>query len=104
MMKNAENLDVIIVGGGIIGCACAASLASAGLKVRLIEPSTIGGGTTAAGMGHLVVMDDNPAELALTRYSLELWRKLVTDDIAESQRHEYSPCGTIWVAADDEAR
>ncbi len=102
MMKNAENLDVIIVGGGIIGCACAASLARAGLKVRLIEPSTIGGGTTAAGMGHLVVMDDNPAELALTRYSLELWRQLVTDNIAESQRHEYSQCGTIWVAADDE--
>jgi glycine/D-amino acid oxidase-like deaminating enzyme len=97
-----EKFDAIIIGGGIIGCACAASLAQAGVKVCIIEPGTIGGGTTAAGMGHLVVMDDNPAELALSRYSLELWRRLVTEDVRESNRHEYSQCGTIWVAADDE--
>uniref|UniRef100_UPI003753130F FAD-dependent oxidoreductase n=1 Tax=Undibacterium sp. TaxID=1914977 RepID=UPI003753130F len=97
-----EKFDAIIIGGGIIGCACAASLAQAGVKVCIIEPGTIGGGTTAAGMGHLVVMDDNPAELALSRYSLELWRRLVTEDVRESNRHEYSQCGTIWVAADEE--
>jgi glycine/D-amino acid oxidase-like deaminating enzyme len=101
-MNIQEKFDAIIIGGGIIGCACAASLAQAGVKVCIIEPGTIGGGTTAAGMGHLVVMDDNPAELALSRYSLELWRRLVTEDVLESNRHEYSQCGTIWVAADEE--
>lgn len=104
-MTSKETYEVIIIGGGIIGCACAASLAQAGLKVALIEPGTIGGGTTAAGMGHLVVMDDNPAELALSSYSLELWRALVTQDQRNqrtSARHEYMQCGTIWVAADEE--
>ena len=101
-MITKEEFDVIIIGGGIIGCACAASLARAGVKVCVIEPGSIGGGATAAGMGHLVVMDDNPAELALTSYSLELWRRLVTSDVQESKRHEYSQCGTIWVAADEE--
>lgn len=101
-MTIKEKFDTIIIGGGIIGCACAASLASAGVKVCVIEPGSIGGGTTAAGMGHLVVMDDNPAELALSSYSLELWRRLVTSDAQESKRHEYSQCGTIWVAADEE--
>ncbi|MBC3875113.1 NAD(P)/FAD-dependent oxidoreductase [Undibacterium flavidum] len=101
-MTLKETYEVIIIGGGIIGCACAASLAQAGLKVALIEPGTIGGGTTAAGMGHLVVMDDNPAELALSSYSLELWRALVTQGQRESARHEYMQCGTIWVAADEE--
>jgi len=101
-MSKQVSYDVIIIGGGIIGCACAAALAKAGLTLCLIEPSTIGGGTTAAGMGHLVVMDDNPAELALSSYSLELWRALVTDDVSLSSKHEYSQCGTIWVAADDE--
>ncbi len=96
------NYDALIIGGGIIGCASAASLAQAGLRVGIIEPSTIGGGTTAAGMGHLVVMDDNPAELALSRYSLELWRQLVHRHPNEAAKHEYSECGTIWVAADEE--
>jgi glycine/D-amino acid oxidase-like deaminating enzyme len=91
--------DVIVVGGGIIGCACAAALAKRGLHVTIIEADIIGGGATAAGMGHLVVMDDNPAELALTTYSLELWRDLVS---ANTSGHEYHACGTLWVATDDE--
>jgi glycine/D-amino acid oxidase-like deaminating enzyme len=90
---------VIVVGAGIIGAACAAALASRGLHVTIIEPGCIGGGATAAGMGHLVVMDDNAAELALSSYSLELWRKLVASNPGG---HEYSGCGTIWVATDEE--
>jgi glycine/D-amino acid oxidase-like deaminating enzyme len=91
--------DVIIVGAGIIGCACAAALAKYGLRVTVIEAGIVGGGTTAAGMGHLVVMDDNPAELALTSYSLDLWRDLVAEFPAA---HEYNRCGTLWVASDEE--
>ncbi|MEC5163926.1 MULTISPECIES: NAD(P)/FAD-dependent oxidoreductase [unclassified Janthinobacterium] len=91
--------DVLVIGAGIVGAACADELAARGLRVLVIESGTVGGGATAAGMGHLVAMDDNPAELALTRYSLELWRRFVAD---APRRHEYSQCGTIWVAADDE--
>src|SRR5205823_2234851 len=40
----------------------------------------------------------SPAQLALTRYSQTLWDALVQDAHA---RHEYTRCGTIWVAADD---
>jgi glycine/D-amino acid oxidase-like deaminating enzyme len=94
--------DALIIGAGIIGCASATALAKAGLRVIVIESGTVGGGATAAGMGHLVVMDDNPAELALSSYSLALWRALVSDQKSESDRHEYSNCGTIWVAADEE--
>ena len=92
-------MDAIVIGAGIIGCACAAALAAQGLSVTVIEASTVGGGATAAGMGHLVVMDDNPAELALTARSLQLWRQLVA---GQESRHEYSRCGTIWIAADDQ--
>lgn len=98
----SSRYDAIVVGGGILGCACAANLAQQGLKLCLVEPSTIGGGTTAAGMGHLVVMDDNPAELALSAYSLELWRALISQQEALVQAHEYRQCGTIWVASDEE--
>jgi glycine/D-amino acid oxidase-like deaminating enzyme len=91
--------DVAIAGGGIVGAACAAECAAAGLSVAVVEPGPIGGGATAAGMGHLVVMDDSPAQLALTRYSCELWMALRPSLPADV---EYLECGTLWVAADEE--
>jgi len=50
--------DVAIAGGGIVGAACADECAAAGLSVAVVEPGPMGGGATAAGKGHLVVMDD----------------------------------------------
>ena len=91
--------DVVIIGGGIVGAACAAECANAGLSVAIVEAKLIGGGATAAGMGHLTVMDDSEAQFALTRYSQLLW-----DEIGEElpREVEHDACGTIWVAADDE--
>ena len=91
--------DVAIAGGGIVGAACASACAAAGLSVVVVEPGPIGGGATAAGMGHIVVMDDSPAQIALTRYSRDLWIELKDTLPAEV---EYLPCGTLWVAADEE--
>jgi D-hydroxyproline dehydrogenase subunit beta len=91
--------DVLIVGACIVGAACAAACAREGLCVRVIEADVIGGGATAQGMGHLVVMDDSEAQFALTRYSVELWRALAAELAADC---EYAGYGTIWVAANDE--
>ncbi len=91
--------DVVVIGAGIVGAACALALAQEGLNVTIIESEIVGGGATAAGMGHLVVMDDSEAQFALTRYSVDLWRELSHEISADA---EYSPCGTIWVAADEE--
>lgn len=88
--------DVIVVGAGIVGSACAHELARRGLDVLVLDDRR--GGATAVGMGHLVAMDDNPAELALSAWSLELWRHLAPDlDDASAYRN----CGTLWLAADD---
>ena len=67
--------------------------------MAIIERDHPNGATTAAGMGHVVVLDDSPAQLALTQYSRSLWRELATELPAAA---EYEPCGTIWVAADEE--
>ncbi|MFZ0955523.1 MAG: FAD-dependent oxidoreductase [Candidatus Sulfotelmatobacter sp.] len=91
--------DVVVVGAGIVGAACADELARRGLRVVVVDGDVIGSGATAAGMGHIVVMDDSDAQFALTRYSQQLWQELrpeLPDDV------EYEQCGTIWVAADDE--
>lgn len=89
--------DILVVGAGIVGAACAAACARAGLKVRVLERGPIAGGTTAAGMGHLVVLDDSEGQFALTAYSRALWHELAPDLPADV---EFDPCGTLWVALD----
>ncbi|HEX3879612.1 MAG TPA: FAD-dependent oxidoreductase [Bryobacteraceae bacterium] len=93
------SFDVAIAGGGIVGASCAAECANSGLSVFVAEPHVIGGGATAAGMGHLVVMDDSPAQIALTNYSRSLWLELAPQLPADV---EYLNAGTLWVAADEE--
>jgi len=91
--------DVVIVGAGIVGAACAAECASVGLKVAVIEAAFVGGGATAAGMGHIVVMDESEALFALTRYSQALWDQLAEGLPPDCEFQRY---GTIWIAADEE--
>jgi D-hydroxyproline dehydrogenase subunit beta len=96
---NPAVYDVVVVGAGIVGAACADEFARRGLRVAVVDRDFVGSGATAAGMGHIVVMDDSEAQFALTRYSQRLWQELrpeLPDDA------EYEQCGTIWVAADEE--
>jgi glycine/D-amino acid oxidase-like deaminating enzyme len=95
---SVSTCDVAILGAGIVGAACARALANAGLRVHVIDPHPFGG-ATAAGMGHITVMDDSNAQFALTRYSQRLWDELAQDLPADV---EYVKTGTLWVAADDE--
>ncbi len=92
-------VDVAILGAGIVGAACADALTAEGLKVAVVEPAIAGGGATAAGMGHIVVMDDSEAEFALTGYSRDLWDRLMPQLPAAAEPER---CGTLWVAADEE--
>ncbi|MFP5237625.1 MAG: NAD(P)/FAD-dependent oxidoreductase [Acidobacteriota bacterium] len=96
-MSTAASFDVAIAGGGIVGCACALACAREGFRVALVERDALGSGATAAGMGHLVVMDDSEAQFALTHSSRELWRELKLSATAE-----YVQTGTLWIAADGE--
>ena len=95
----SQSPDIIVVGAGIVGAACAMECARGGLKTLVLDRGTIGGGTTAAGMGHIVVMDDSEAQFALTSYSRRLWMEQRPQLPREV---EYENAGTLWVAADDE--
>jgi len=95
----SQSFDAVIVGAGIVGAACALECAQAGLRVAIVEAGILGGGATAAGMGHIVAMDDSDAQFALTRYSQELWLR-IKDDLPKDV--EFETTGTIWVAADEE--
>ena len=71
----SQSYDIIIAGAGIVGAACAAECARGGMKTLVLDRGPVAGGTTAAGMGHIVVMDDSEAQFALTFYSSALWRQ-----------------------------
>lgn len=94
-----SSFDVIIVGAGIVGAACAGELHKKGLKVLVLDAAMPGTGATAACMGHVVVMDDSPSMLNFTAYSRQLWSELVKE---LPENCEDIMCGTMWVAEDDE--
>jgi glycine/D-amino acid oxidase-like deaminating enzyme len=96
---NPTAYDVIIVGAGIVGAACAWECARKKMRVAVLDCDVIGSGATGAGMGHIVAMDDSEAQFALTRYSQQLWQELRAELPEEV---EYVQCGTIWVAADQD--
>ncbi len=98
MRPAARHPDVVVVGAGVVGAACAAALAREGLQVTVIDADFAGSGSTSVGMGHIVVLDDSDAQLALTAYSRALWAELapyLPPDCEDERR------GTMWIAADD---
>ena len=96
----SHHFDALVVGGGIVGTACARELALAGLHVAICEANDhLGGGATAAGMGHLAVMNDSEPQFALTNFSQRLWREVARELPADV---EYHPYGSLWIAADEE--
>jgi len=90
---------VAIIGAGVVGAALALALSQQGCSVTVVESATPGGGATAQGMGHLVVLDDNPAELKLSQRGLALWRSIAHQLPACAQ---YDTCGTLWLARTDD--
>jgi glycine/D-amino acid oxidase-like deaminating enzyme len=70
--------DVIVVGAGIIGAACARALARDGARVTILERGTPATGTSAHGEGNVLVSDKGPGpELELARYASALWPAMV---------------------------
>ncbi|MFZ6689627.1 NAD(P)/FAD-dependent oxidoreductase [Undibacterium sp. SXout11W] len=91
--------DVIVIGAGIVGAACALSLQKAGMQTLLIDAAMPGCGVTASGMGHLVALDESEQELELCLYSLNLWRDWIREHPGIGQ---VSQCGTLWVAENEQ--
>jgi sarcosine oxidase subunit beta len=90
----SSNPDVVVIGGGIIGCAVAYYLAGAGVKVCLVDRAGIAGGTSGCCQGHLMVTPSPPYFLALTKASVTLWRALRDT----SPDFEFRDTGCLWLA------
>src|SRR5580765_1738970 len=51
--RGADTADVVIIGGGLTGCAIAYAFAAAGVKVTLLEAAQIGHGSSGSASGWL---------------------------------------------------
>jgi glycine oxidase len=99
--------DVIVVGGGIIGCAVARELASRGARVRIFEARTVAAGATRASAGILAPYIEGHERGPL--FDLAVRSLAMYDDfIAQASEGsavdvEYRRCGSLEIAADDAA-
>ncbi|MFD5690952.1 NAD(P)/FAD-dependent oxidoreductase [Streptomyces rubiginosohelvolus] len=67
-------MDVVVIGAGIVGAACAFHAASAGFGVTVLDRGPVGAGTTSRGEGNILLSDKEPGpELELARLSRDLW-------------------------------
>lgn len=104
-----SGLDAVIVGGGVIGLACAWRAARAGARVRVIDRETPGAGASGVAAGMLAPVGEatwgEEELLRLALASAEGWATFATDVEADSGGEvAYRRSGALHVALDrDEA-
>jgi len=95
-----EQADVVIIGGGIIGCAAAWFLAKSGTSVALCEKGRIAGEQSSRNWGFCRQQGRDPKEIPLIQESLRIWRGLESEietDVGFRQ------AGVLYVANSQEA-
>ena len=92
----AGSPDVVVVGAGVVGAACAYYLAASGARVELCERAFVASGTSGACEGNVLAWDKElERELPLALRSAELWGELaerLPDDF------QYDRKGSVVVA------
>ena len=95
-MSHPLTCDVVVVGAGMTGAACALYAARSGLDVVVVDRGPVAGGTTGAGEGNLLVSDKEPGpELDLALLSHRQWSELAVE---YGEFIEYEAKGGVVVA------
>jgi glycine/D-amino acid oxidase-like deaminating enzyme len=100
--------EVVVVGGGITGCACALALASSGCRVRLHEARRIAEGASGRNGGFALRGTAAPYQVAIEQLGREraraLWRRTegALDRLAELGGDTFRRVGSLRLAADAE--
>ena len=71
--------DVVVIGAGLTGCACALSFAAAGVKTVLLEAGRVGAASTAASVGIIREDFDASFQAVSSAYGLRAARRLWQD-------------------------
>jgi glycine oxidase len=108
-LTEKRGFDVVVVGGGVIGLACAWRLAQAGADVVVVERGELGGGATRVAAGMLAPVGEltfgEPELLELTLEAALLYPEFAAElEAATGESTGYERLGALHVALDrDEA-
>lgn len=99
MLTNTFSTSVVIIGGGIVGCATAYHLAKRGIQTVVLEKSTVAAEASGRNAGGVRAQCRDRRERKLAMMSLDLWHGLA-DELGMSV--EYVRTGNIRLATTDE--
>jgi len=100
-MKN--HVQVVIIGGGIIGCSIAYYLSKKGMKPLVIDSRGIGEGTSSGGDGFVLMQTKKPGlQLELANRSADMYEKLENELGYATQYHR--PGGLIVIETPEERK
>ena len=91
--------DVVVIGGGIIGCSCAYYLSREGLKVQLVEKGPMGSGTSKAGQCHIMLWELPEINVRLAEASKHLYEALSREAPVDI---EYRRTGSLAIVGQPE--
>lgn len=92
-------VDVVVIGGGIIGVSTALYLSEKGVRVALCEKGHIAGEQSSRNWGWVRVTHRDMREFELSIESLKLWRTL---DAKLGIETGFNQCGILYMTAKDE--
>jgi glycine oxidase len=108
-LNEKRDLDVVVVGGGVIGLSCAWRLAQRGARVALVERGEPGGGATRVAAGMLAPVGEltfgEPELLELTLAAARLYPEFAAElEAASGEATGFEQLGALHIALDrDEA-
>src|SRR4249919_3773879 len=92
----AQPVDVLVVGGGVIGLASALALAAAGRSVRVLEAGTVGCGASHGNCG--TITPSHALPLAAPGTIARALRWMLTPDAPLYIRPRFDPSLWAWLA------
>ena len=93
---------IIVIGGGIQGCATAYFLASRGQNVTLVEKDHIARHASGVNAGGVRRLGRDPVEIPLSLASMDIWQSLqahIGDHV-----DAFHPCFYLKVALDEDSK
>ncbi|MCU5774521.1 FAD-binding oxidoreductase [Erwiniaceae bacterium BAC15a-03b] len=93
------SVDVVVIGGGIIGVSTALELAEQGIRVALCEKGQIGHEQSSRNWGWVRISRRDPREVALMAEALSIWQNLDRRIEADTG---YTRAGIVFACHDEQ--
>lgn len=90
-----EQVDVVVIGGGIVGVCSAYYLARRGIRVALVEKGLVGAEQSSRNWGWCRQQNRDGRELPIATRSLSLWENFA-EEIGESTG--FKRCGLLYLS------